>query len=109
MRGRKPKPTATQIAEGDTRKRGVGKLKAKLASEPKPARGLTECPSHLTGRARAAWTFWAEELESMKQSFRPDGMMLEGACVNYARAVQADLIVDRDGPIVEKSTIDKES
>lgn len=38
---------------------------------------------------------------------RPDAMMLEGACVNYARAVQADLTLDQEGLIVEESTLTK--
>jgi P27 family predicted phage terminase small subunit len=33
---------------------------------------------------------------------RPDGMMLEGACLNYGRAVEADLIVERDGLMVSE-------
>jgi len=109
MRGRKPKPTARQIAEGDPRKKGVGKLKEKLATEPKAARGLPACPRHLRGRARAAWGFWVTELQDMKIDSRPDAMMLEGACVNYARAVAADLIVERDGIMLEISDIDKDT
>jgi P27 family predicted phage terminase small subunit len=45
----------------------------------------------------------------MNLDHRPDAMMLEGACVNYARAVQADLILERDGLTVEESMIDPES
>lgn len=45
----------------------------------------------------------------MRLDSRPDAMMLEGACVNYARAVEADLIVARDGLMVEESIIDEES
>jgi len=52
MRGRKPKPLRIQIAEGDTRKRGVNKLKELAESEPKAERGLPPCPVHLMGRAR---------------------------------------------------------
>jgi len=105
MRGRKPKPTAQQIAEGDPRKHGVHKLEERLAAEPKPTVGLPKCPSHLKGRARAAWRFWKEELEAMDLDRRPDAMMLEGACANYARAVEADRIIARDGITVEESTI----
>ena len=106
MRGRKPKPLSRQIAEGDTRRKGKGKLKEQLASEANPTRGLPTCPRHLTGRARAAWNFWREELHDMKLDCRPDAMMLEGACVGYARAVQADLIVAKDGPVCLHETVD---
>ena len=36
---------------------------------------------------------------------RPDAMMLEGACTNFARAVEADRILDADGLIVEDMAI----
>jgi P27 family predicted phage terminase small subunit len=109
MRGRKPKPTARQIAEGDPRKKGKRKLEEKLAAEPTTVRGLPSCPSHLKGRARSAWDSWVEELGVMDLDHRPDAAMLEGACVNYARAVDADLILERDGLTVEESVIDKDS
>jgi P27 family predicted phage terminase small subunit len=102
MRGRKPKPTAQKIAEGDAGKKGVHKLDQKLASEPKASRGLPGCPRHLKGRARYAWNFWSEELAAMKLDRRPDGPMLEGACRQYERAVAADLILDREGIVFTK-------
>jgi len=109
MRGRKPKPTAAQISAGDPRKIGKEKLKQRLLAEPMSASGLPPCPRHLRGRARAAWGFWAKQLAVMGLDRRPDAMMLEGACVGYSRAVEADLILQRDGLVVEESTIDKES
>ena len=108
MRGRKPKPTARQISEGDPRKKGKRKLEARLAAEPKAAKGLPSCPRHLKGRARHAWNFWVEELAGMNLDRRPDAMALEGACLNYSRAVEADLIVARDGMMVEESTVTEE-
>jgi P27 family predicted phage terminase small subunit len=109
MRGRKPKPIARQISEGDPRKQGKHKLQERLNAEPQATRGLPVCPKHLRGRARAAWGFWAEELADMKLDRRPDAMMLEGACVNYARAVEADILVAREGLMVEESIIDDET
>jgi P27 family predicted phage terminase small subunit len=108
MRGRKPKSAAEQMAAGDPRKRGARKLAERADSEPKATKGLPPCPKHLRGRARAAWNFWAEELFAMGIDRRPDAMMLEGACVNYARAVQADLILEKEGPVVTESIIDKQ-
>jgi P27 family predicted phage terminase small subunit len=105
MRGRKPKPTARQIAEGDPRRKGKHKLIEKLKAEPNARRGLPGCPPHLSGRARAAWEFWAEELGVMNIDSRPDAQMLEGACVNYSRAVQADLMLAEQGITVTESKI----
>ena len=107
--GRKPKSTAAQIAAGDPRKIGARKLKEKLANEPAATNGLPECPEHLTGRARDAWVFWAAELADMNLDRRPDGMMLEGACVAYQQAVQADAIISLDGPLFKDTAIDEES
>jgi P27 family predicted phage terminase small subunit len=108
LKGRKPKPTSRQIAEGDPRKKGVGKLQEKLASEPKAARGLPPCPIHLKGRARTAWKFWAEELAAMNLDRRPDGPMLEGACRAYERAVEADLIIDKEGLLARDQFIEED-
>ena len=36
---------------------------------------------------------------------RPDAMMLEGACVNFARAVEADLILQLEGMVVVENVI----
>ena len=86
MRGRKPKPTSQQVAEGDPRKLGVHRLEQKLETEVKSARGLPKCPSHLKGLARRSWRFWCEELAHMNLDCRPDAMMLEGACIAYQAA-----------------------
>ena len=102
LKGRKPKPAARQIAEGDPRKRGVHKLNAMAETEPKPARGLPPCPKHLKGVARKAWAFWSQELEAMKLSARPDAMMLEGACVSYQTYVAMHKKVEEQGELVAK-------
>lgn len=99
--GRKPKPTRQQIIEGDPAKRGKRKLECRLKAEPVPVRGLP-CPRHLRGVARVAWDFWVAELEAMQIDCRPDAMMLEGACRNYARAVEADSVIEREGTIIEE-------
>lgn len=109
MRGRKPKPTAQQIAAGDPRKHGVHKLQERLAAEPKAESGYPPCPEHLTGRAREAWEFLAEQIAAMGIDKRPDAMMLEGACVNYARAVMADQQIAMEGITVTESVVDPES
>lgn len=102
MRGRKPKPVALQIAEGDPRKHGVHKLDEQLDSEPKATRGLPNCPVHLKGIARKAWKLWAEELEGMNLDCRPDAMMLEGACVSYETFVQMHELIEKQGKLVAK-------
>lgn len=109
MKGRKPKPIGQQIAEGDPAKRGKNKLKEALADVPTPQRGYPPCPDHLSPLARKTWEFLTVQIEIMNQDHQPDALMLEGACVNYARAVKADQAVERDGITIEESTIDKET
>lgn len=110
MRGRKPAPASKQIAAGDPRKLGQHKLQEKLNAEPPVTKGLPACPAYLRGRARAAWDFWADELGKMNLDCRPDAMMLEGACLNYAAAIRATANAQTSGgdvieePIVSFAT-----
>lgn len=107
MRGRKPKSIALQISEGDTRRRGRLKLATKAI--PQPAHGLPDCPSHLRGRARAAWNLWRSELEAMDLDAAADAMMLEAACVNYETAVRAHQQIQRQGEVIEEPVIARDS
>lgn len=108
MRGRKPKPINQRIAEGDVRGRGVHKLDAIKDAQIAAVRGLPEAPAHLCEAARRQWNVWKEDLECMEQDFHADAAMLEGACVNYVRAVEADATL-KGGcqlrePVLDKST-----
>ena len=102
MKGRKPKPVQQQIIQGDPGRRGKHQLQRRLQAEAVAVRGLS-CPKHLRGEAQRAWEFWRGELEAMQIDCRPDAMMLEGACRNYARAVEADLLVEREGAILDEA------
>jgi len=101
MKGRKPKPTALQIAEGDPRKIGAKKLRQKLESQPHAQRGYPDCPEHLKGLARKTYLFLVEQCEQMGIDRRPDCLMLEGAAQNYARAVAADSVIESEGATFE--------
>lgn len=106
MRGRKPNPPSRQLAVGDPRKRGKNRLAELAAAEPQPTRGIPPCPPHVSGLARKMWKFWAEQLAAMKLDYQCDAAVLEGACVNYALAVQADKVLDKKGLTVEISALD---
>jgi len=109
IRGTKPKTASQKMADGDTGKIGAKKLLAQINSQPVATRGLPSCPTHLKGRARAAWNFWAHELDSMDLNRRPDAMMLEGACVGYQRAVEADLILNKSGLLLTRTIVDQKT
>jgi P27 family predicted phage terminase small subunit len=106
MPGRKPKSIQSQIAAGDPRKRGKHRLEALLAGQPKASRGLPSCPRHLKGRAHAAWTFWARELQAMDLDRRPDTQMLEGACIAYDAAIDAYETIKQQGRFIAKRALD---
>ena len=103
MRGRKPKPVAMQLMEGDPRNKGKKQLQEALDREPKVTRGLPRYPKEMTGsssikiRARRAYEFWKEELEAMQLDFRPDARLLEGASWAYARAIEAEEEIAKNG------------
>lgn len=108
MKGRKPKPIAVQIAEGDPRKRGKKKLLEAQSLEIQAERGLPACPNHLTGRARKTYEFFRAELEKMDLDRRPDVVMLEGAATAYALAVQADQAIEAEGLMLKTPILDRE-
>lgn len=109
MRGRKPKPTTLQIAEGDPRKIGVNKLEEKLKAEVKGQRGLPRCPDHLQGTARKVWNIWARELEKMNLDCRPDAQMLEGACIAYETVLDCYQTIKKQGRAIPKRVLDPET
>jgi P27 family predicted phage terminase small subunit len=98
--GRKPKPLSLQIAEGDPRKRGKRKLLEAQECQPKAAKGLPDCPKHLKGRARTAWAFLKEQLETMDLDRRPDTLALEGGCLAYQAAIEAEEQLAKEGCVV---------
>ena len=104
--GRKRKPVKTQIAGGDPGRKGVHKLEERLAAEPKASSGLPPCPEYLEGRAKEAWLFWSEELALMDLDRRPDGPMLEGACIAYDASIDAYLTIKTQGRFIAKRALD---
>lgn len=70
---------------------------------------VTPCGACIPCRARATWESWAEELEVMDLDHRPDAQMLEGACMAYAQAVEADLTIARQGSVCSQETLDPQT
>jgi P27 family predicted phage terminase small subunit len=107
LRGRKPKPKALQLAEGDTRKQGKRKQAAKLAAMPVAQQGLPECPERLKGIARDAYVFWKEQLELMNLAEMPDAWTLERMCSHVATAFRADEHIEDEGEVIEEPIISR--
>jgi P27 family predicted phage terminase small subunit len=96
------KPTKRKVIEGDAGMRGKHVLAAKLAAEPHAQDGLPPAPKHLPKRAREVFEFWREQLELMQIDHRPDAQALEAASMAYCRAVEAELVVTREGSVVSE-------
>ena len=105
--GRNRKPFSLQINEGDPRKHGRQKLIDAAERIPKGSRGLPKCPRHLKGRARLAWNFLKIELEAMDLDYRPDALALEGGCLAYQAAIEAEELLIREGFTVEEPIVRK--
>lgn len=87
-----PKPTRLKMLAGNP-----GKRPLRPNNEPQAAFGLPRCPKQLKGHARRAWQFLSDRLAEMNMDHMVDAMTLEGACVAYKRAMEADEVIDREG------------
>ncbi len=109
MRGRKPKPTALSIAEGDPSKLGKQKLEQMGASHPRAETGLPSCSERLQGLAREAYEYWREQLEKMRLAEMPDSLTLERAAVHYALAAEADIRIREEGAVIREPVVSRET
>lgn len=85
MRGRKPKPTALKLLDGNPGKRAIN------GAEPKPPRTLPTCPEHLSAAAKAEWKRLAKTLNQVGLLTQADRTVMAGYCQCYGRWVEAEL------------------
>ena len=84
MRGRKPKPTALKLIDGNPGKRPIN------ANEPKTTGGKPTCPSHLSPTAKSEWKRISGTLHEMGILTAVDRAALAAYCQAYARWVDAE-------------------
>jgi P27 family predicted phage terminase small subunit len=84
-RGRKPKPTALKILEGNPGKRRIN------GAEPKPPRTLPTCPDHLSTIAKAEWKRIARTLNEVGLLTQVDRATMAAYCQCYGRWVEAEV------------------
>ena len=84
MRGRKPKPTALKLIEGNPGKRPIN------GHEPKPPGSRPTCPSHLSPTAKAEWKRLAGELHRIGLLTQADRTALAAYCQAYGKWVEAE-------------------
>lgn len=93
-RGPPPKPTALKLLAGNPGKRAINRTEPK----PEPAKkGERRCPASLPPTGKRLWKSLVPELERLQLLTRIDDATLEGACLNYARALQARAIIAKQG------------
>jgi P27 family predicted phage terminase small subunit len=84
MRGRKPKPTALKLIEGNPGKRPLN------AGEPRPGLKMPTCPAHLCPSAKAEWKRLAGQMHTLGIVTEFDRSALAAYCQAYGRWVEAE-------------------
>ncbi len=84
MRGRKPKPSALRLIEGNPGHRRIN------PNEPKPVRGAPTCPAHLSPTAKAEWKRLIRQLVMLGMMSQLDRAVLAAYCQAYGRWVEAE-------------------
>jgi len=92
-RGRKPKPTALKVLEGNPGKRPIN------TNEPTPPAGDVKCPSWLLPEAKKEWKRLAASLEAMGVLTIADLTAFAGYCQSYARWREAEEFITQHGSI----------
>jgi P27 family predicted phage terminase small subunit len=79
--GRKPKPTALRLVEGNREHRPIG-------VEPKPQPIMPECPEIVDGYAREVWDKLSAILLPLGLLTEADGLAFAALCIEWERYVE---------------------
>ncbi|MEQ8199569.1 MAG: phage terminase small subunit P27 family [Clostridiaceae bacterium] len=93
QRGRKPKPTAIKVLEGNPGKRPLNK------NEPKPEKKAPKCPVWLEAEAKKEWRRMSKTLEAIGVLTQVDASAFAGYCQAYARWKEAEEFLSKHGTI----------
>jgi P27 family predicted phage terminase small subunit len=94
IRGRKPKPTAVKVLEGNPGKRALN------TQEPKPLLGAPERPPHLKGKAYTEWYRVTKQLEKLRLLSTIDRAVLASYCVAYQHWADAEEKLQIEGMVI---------
>ena len=92
-KGRKPKPTAMKILEGNPGKRPLND------KEPIPPKGTIRCPTWLEPEAKKEWRRLSSSLETMGVLTTADIAAFAGYCQAYARWKEAEEFITKHGSV----------
>ncbi|APM39939.1 phage terminase small subunit P27 family [Clostridium kluyveri] len=93
QRGRKPKPTALKVLEGNPGKRPLN------VNEPKPEKKAPKCPTWLEPEAKKEWRRMSRSLEAIGILTKVDAASFAGYCQSYARWKEAEEFLTKHGTI----------
>lgn len=93
QRGRKPKPTALKVLEGNPGKRPLN------GNEPKPEKVAPKCPTWLEPEAKKEWRRMTKTLEAIGVLTQVDTTAFAGYCQAYARWKEAEEFLSKHGTI----------
>ena len=97
QRGRKPKPTALKVLEGNPGGRPLN------VNEPKPVKKAPRCPSWLEDEAKKEWKRMGKVLEQLGLLTEMDMAAFAGYCQAYARWKEAEEFITQHGTIINYS------
>ena len=92
-KGRKPKPTALKMLEGNPGKRPLND------KEPQPEKKAPRCPSWLEPEAKKEWKRMSKTLETIGVLTQVDMTAFAGYCQAYARWKEAEEFLSKHGTI----------
>ncbi|CQR75075.1 Phage terminase, small subunit [Sporomusa ovata DSM 2662] len=95
QKGRKPKPIALKILEGNPGKRQLN------TNEPTPVKKAPKCPSWLDTEAKKEWRRLTKQLEDLGLLTTVDMAAFAGYCQAYARWKEAEEFISKHGTIVK--------
>ena len=87
QRGRKPKPSAIRLLEGNAGKRPIN------LREPKPEKKAPPCPKWLDPEAKKEWRRLSKKLEQLGILTEADMSVFASYCQAYARWKAAEEII----------------
>lgn len=93
--GRKPKPTAVKVLEGNPGKRSLN------TQEPQPRKKAPRCPVCLEEEAKKEWKRMAKQMEQLGILTEVDMAAFAGYCQAYARWKEAEEFITQHGSIVK--------
>lgn len=106
MAGRRPKPLAMHRLNGNPSMLNAAELSG--VENPQPELGIPEMPKGMMPAARREWKAICKLLLTNGLLTLVDGKALMAYCNAYARAEEAQKIIDKYSPVIQTSFLDKE-